>query len=41
MEIVFFAVAMLACLIGKICGIGGGVIIKPMLDAYEIGRAHV
>ena len=36
MEIVFFAVAMLACLIGKICGIGGGVIIKPVLDAYGL-----
>ncbi len=29
-------VAMLACLIGKICGMGGGVIIKPVLDAYAV-----
>lgn len=36
MKIVFYIVAMLACLIGKICGMGGGVIIKPVLDAYGI-----
>jgi len=36
MEILFFLVALLACLIGKICGMGGGVIIKPVLDATGI-----
>lgn len=36
MKIVFYMVAMLACLIGKICGMGGGVIIKPVLDAYAV-----
>ena len=29
----FFAIAFLACAIGKICGMGGGVIIKPVMDA--------
>lgn len=36
MKIVFVMVAMFACLIGKICGMGGGVIIKPVLDAYGV-----
>ena len=36
MYFVFFFVAFLACLIGKICGMGGGVIIKPILDAFGI-----
>lgn len=33
MEIVCLIVAFGACVIGKICGMGGGVIIKPVLDA--------
>lgn len=36
MTIICFLVALLACLIGKICGMGGGVIIKPVLDALGI-----
>lgn len=28
-------VAFLACIIGKICGLGGGIIIKPVLDAVN------
>lgn len=33
MQSIFFTVAFLACVIGSICGMGGGVIIKPVLDA--------
>ena len=36
MELLFCLVALLACTIGKICGMGGGVIIKPVLDAFGI-----
>lgn len=36
MEILFFAVCFLASIVGAICGIGGGVIIKPLLDALKI-----
>ncbi len=36
MYIICFLVAFLACIIGKICGMGGGVIIKPVLDATGI-----
>ena len=32
-EYLFFLTALLACVIGKICGMGGGVIIKPVLDS--------
>ena len=32
--IIFFGVCFLASIIGAICGIGGGVIIKPVLDAF-------
>lgn len=32
--LLFFAVSFLASLAGTICGIGGGVIIKPVLDAF-------
>ena len=31
-----FAVCFSACIAGAICGIGGGVIIKPVLDALGI-----
>lgn len=34
--IVFFAVSLLSSIAGSICGIGGGVIIKPVLDATGI-----
>nr|WP_317283377.1 sulfite exporter TauE/SafE family protein [uncultured Sellimonas sp.] len=36
MVIFFLAVSLLSCAIGSICGIGGGVIIKPVLDATGI-----
>lgn len=36
MEIIFFLVSFFASIIGAICGIGGGVIIKPVLDAFGI-----
>lgn len=36
MYILCFATALCACVIGKICGMGGGVIIKPVLDALGI-----
>ena len=36
MYLVCFLTALLACIIGKICGMGGGVIIKPVLDALGI-----
>lgn len=36
MVIVFFAVSILSSIAGSICGIGGGVIIKPVLDATGI-----
>lgn len=36
MNIIFFLISFGASLIGAICGIGGGVIIKPALDAFHI-----
>ena len=33
MYYLFFIVSLLACVIGNICGVGGGVLIKPVLDA--------
>ena len=36
MVFVFFAVSILSSIAGSICGIGGGVIIKPVLDAVGI-----
>ena len=36
MQSICFLVAFGACIIGKICGMGGGVIIKPALDALGI-----
>lgn len=36
MVIIFFTVSILSCMAGSICGIGGGVIIKPVLDATGI-----
>ncbi len=33
MQVLFFLVAFGACILGAICGMGGGVIIKPVLDA--------
>ena len=36
---VFFLVSLLASAAGAICGIGGGVIIKPVLDLFHMGSA--
>lgn len=36
MYIIFFLVSFLASIIGAICGIGGGIIIKPVMDAFGI-----
>ena len=35
-ELVFILVSFCASVIGAICGIGGGVIIKPVLDAFGL-----
>ncbi len=34
--VAFFAVCFLASVVGAICGIGGGVIIKPVLDSFGV-----
>ena len=36
LNLIFYLVAFGACILGKICGMGGGVIIKPVLDAFGI-----
>lgn len=36
MSIIFFLICLGASVIGAICGIGGGVIIKPVLDAFGL-----
>lgn len=36
MSIMLFAIALAASVIGAICGIGGGVIIKPVLDMFGV-----
>ena len=36
MSITLFCIALVTSVVGSICGIGGGVIIKPVLDAMEI-----
>ena len=33
-SLLFFAVSFIASIVGAICGIGGGVIIKPVLDLF-------
>ena len=35
-EFIFILVSFFACVVGSICGIGGGVIIKPVLDAFGL-----
>ena len=35
MPVLFFLISLLASTIGAICGIGGGIIIKPTLDAFH------
>ena len=37
MILVFFLVSFLSCIAGAICGIGGGVVIKPVLDMLHLG----
>lgn len=39
MEILYFLVSFLSSIVGAICGIGGGVIIKPVLDMLKMGSA--
>ncbi len=39
MDILFFIVSFLASIVGAICGIGGGVVIKPVLDMLQMGSA--
>ena len=36
MAIICFVVSLFACTIGSICGMGGGVIIKPVMDSLNI-----
>ncbi len=38
-SLIFFAVSLFASLIGALCGIGGGVIIKPVLDLLALESA--
>lgn len=38
MDILFFIVSFLASIVGAICGIGGGVVIKPVLDMLQMGE---
>lgn len=35
-EFYFFLISFLASVVGAICGIGGGVLIKPLLDAFGV-----
>ena len=37
MSLVYFLVAFLSSIVGAICGIGGGVVIKPVLDLFQLG----
>lgn len=34
---IYFFIALFSSIIGAICGIGGGVIIKPVLDFFQVG----
>ena len=34
--VIFLAVSFGASVVGAICGIGGGVLIKPLLDAFGV-----
>lgn len=38
MDLLFFVVSFLASIVGAICGIGGGVVIKPVLDMLQMGE---
>ena len=37
MELIFLIVSFLSSTVGAICGIGGGVVIKPVLDMLQLG----
>ena len=37
--IIAFLISFTACIVGAICGMGGGVIIKPVLDFIRFGTA--
>lgn len=37
MVLIFFLVSFLSSIVGAICGIGGGVFIKPVLDLLQLG----
>ncbi len=39
--ILFLLVSLLAAIAGAICGIGGGIIIKPVLDFFQVADASV
>ena len=39
MDLLFLIVSFLASIVGAICGIGGGVVIKPVLDMLRMGSA--
>lgn len=39
MELICFFVSFLSSTVGAICGIGGGVVIKPVLDFVQMGSA--
>ena len=36
MYILFFLISFFASIVGAICGIGGGIIIKPVMDAFGV-----
>jgi len=36
MEIIVFLICLLSLVAGAICGIGGGISIKPVLDAVSV-----
>ena len=38
MDILFLIVSFLSSIVGAICGIGGGVVIKPVLDMLQMGE---
>ena len=39
MDVLFLIVSFLSSIVGAICGIGGGVVIKPVLDMLQMGSA--
>lgn len=39
MDIIYFLISFLSSIVGAICGIGGGVVIKPVLDMMQMGSA--